>query len=194
MVSTGLEKYIEKEINYDQYLSDTRSVAEGKKAVPQEYLEYYALNLRRMERLDKTVKLSEEQIQRLEDLRENVVFIVISEGWCGDAAQILPVINKIAEASAKIEMKIVYRDGNVELMEQYLTNGSMSIPIVIATEAESGNELFHWGPRPAFGTELLRKYKAGEMAADEFKTELQKQYNKDKGNSIIEEILNKLKI
>ena len=64
--------------------------------------------------------------------------MVISEGWCGDAAQILPVINKMALVSNKIEFRIVLRDENPALMDAFLTNGGKAIPKVIMIDNESG--------------------------------------------------------
>ena len=67
----------------------------------------------------------------MSQLKDNFTLLVLAEGWCGDAAQILPVINKIAEYSSLIDLKVVCRDENPELMDQFLTNGSKSIPKVI---------------------------------------------------------------
>ena len=99
---------------------------------------YSKLNDARMNRLDKTIKLTDEVVSKLENLDHRYIWLVISEGWCGDAAQILPVINKMALASnKKIDLRIVLRDENEELMNQYLTNGGKAIPkvIVICKEA-----------------------------------------------------------
>ena len=46
-----------------------------------------------------------------------------------------------------LELRIVLRDEHPEVMDRYLTNGSRSIPIVIALDEEF-RELGHWGPRP----------------------------------------------
>lgn len=183
----NLLEYITKGVDFETYYQKINDVIHKEENVPN--YEYYELNMQRIKRLQKKVELSDEQISVLKQLDKKVMLLVITEGWCGDAAQIIPVLEKMDNASDNIETKMVYRDQNLELMNQYLTNGSQSIPIVVGAD-ETGEELFRWGPRPAFGTELLKRYKSGEIAKEEFQLSLQKSYNKDKGNSIIEEILN----
>jgi hypothetical protein len=152
---------------------------------------YSKLNDARMNRLDKTVVISEKILSKLENLEERYIWLVISEGWCGDAAQILPVLNKMAVAShKKIDVRIVLRDENEELMNQYLTNGGKSIPKVIVICKEAGIVRADWGPRPQGATELLANYKKEFGILDEkIKTDLQLWYLGDKGISIQEELM-----
>ena len=77
-------------------------------------LHYTKMNVQRMSRVDKTVSLTDELTSTIDHLKENYKFLVITEGWCGDAAQIVPVFNKIATASlGKIDLKFVLRDKNL---------------------------------------------------------------------------------
>lgn len=76
---------------------------------------------------------------------KNPHILVITEDWCGDAMMNNAVLRKIAEA-ADIEARCVYRDKNLELMDQYLTNGARSIPKYIIL-SEQGEVLGSWGPR-----------------------------------------------
>lgn len=72
--------------------------------------------------------------------------IVITEDWCGDAMVNVPILLKLAEAS-NMDVHMVLRDQNLELMDQYLTNGTArSIPIFIFID-KSGAEVAKWGPR-----------------------------------------------
>jgi hypothetical protein len=151
------------------------------------------LNDKRMDRLDKTLKISEETQQSLNQLKHGYTFLVIAEGWCGDAAQILPVLNKITEASIKIDLKILFRDENDALMNQYLTNGSKSIPKIIIVD-NNNNVINSWGPRPSIATRMVLDYKEKNGAIDaEFKKDLQIWYTKDKGNSTQKDIVQLLK-
>lgn len=152
---------------------------------------YSKLNDARMNRLDKTVVISDKILSKLENLEERYIWLVISEGWCGDAAQILPVLNKMAVAShKKIDVRIVLRDENEELMNQYLTNGGKSIPKVIVICKEAGIVRADWGPRPQGATELLANYKKEFGVLDEkIKTDLQLWYLGNKGISIQEELM-----
>jgi len=152
---------------------------------------YSKLNDARMNRLDKTIKLTDEIVEKLENLDHRYIWLVISEGWCGDAAQILPVINKMALASnKKIDLRIVLRDENEELMNQYLTNGGRAIPKVIIICKEAGIVRADWGPRPKGASELLANYKKEFGVLDEkIKTDLQLWYLADKGVSVQQELM-----
>ena len=101
----------------------------------EDLLHYSELNETRLKRLDKTIKVVPEIEQQLSNLSKKYTWLVISEGWCGDAAQILPIINKMAEVSDFINLKIVLRDDNDELMSQFLTNGGKAIPKLIMPQA-----------------------------------------------------------
>lgn len=152
---------------------------------------YSKLNDARMNRLDKTIQLKEEIISRIENLKHRYIWLVISEGWCGDAAQILPIINKMALAShKKIDLRIVLRDENEELMNEYLTNGGRAIPKVIIICKEAGIVRADWGPRPKGASELITNYKKEFGVLDEkIKTDLQLWYLADKGVSVQEELM-----
>ncbi|MCK8142292.1 thioredoxin family protein [Flavobacterium sp. I-SCBP12n] len=152
---------------------------------------YSTLNETRMNRLDKTVQITEQISQKLKSLKGDYIWLVISEGWCGDAAQLLPVVNKMALESGKIELKIVLRDENDDLMKLFLTNNSKSIPIVIVVDKVTGELLGHWGPRPKGAIELIQNYKKEFGVVDETaKTNLQLWYLHDKGVSTQEELIN----
>ncbi|OHT46863.1 thioredoxin family protein [Flavobacterium tructae] len=152
---------------------------------------YSKLNEARMNRLEKTMKVSDEVVSELEKVKHNYIWLVISEGWCGDAAQILPIINKMALAShKKIDLRIVFRDENEPLMNQYLTNGGRAIPKVIVICKETGIARADWGPRPKGAAELLVNYKKEFGVIDEkIKTDLQLWYLADKGLSTQNELM-----
>jgi len=152
-------------------------------------LHYSELNEVRMNRLEKTIKVVDEVKIRLEDLDKKYIWLVLAEGWCGDAAQILPVIHKMAEATYKIELKIALRDDNDSLMQHFLTNGGKAIPKLIILDAETLEVIADWGPRPHGAKQLILDYKTAHGVVDEAaKIELQKWYLYDKGISIQNEI------
>lgn len=145
---------------------------------------YSLLNDRRMKRLDKTIKISEDTITQIQSINEPQTWLVITEGWCGDAAQNLPVINKIADVNKNIDLKLVLRDDNNDLMNLFLTNGGKSIPKLIALDKEN-NVIDTWGPRPSTATKMVVDYKAEHGSLDpQFKQDLQVWYNKDKGADV----------
>ena len=97
----------------------------------EDLIHYTTLNETRMNRLDKTIKITDENSRKLKSLDTEYIWLVISEGWCGDAAQLLPIINKMALQSDNIDLRIVLRDENEELMNFFLTNKSKAISILI---------------------------------------------------------------
>jgi hypothetical protein len=151
---------------------------------------YTALNEARMNRLEKTISLTEEVKTALSNLKRKYVWLVLSEGWCGDAAQLLPIMHKMAEFSENIEMRVVIRDENEDLMNLFLTNGSKAIPKLVILNTETLKVASHWGPRPLGAKNLIIDYKSKHGVVDETaKTELQKWYLKDKGVSTQMEIM-----
>ena len=192
-MKTIIEKSLQNTYTYQEYrdlVSDL--LAEGKSTGPnqsEDLTNYSMLNDRRMKRLDKTIKISEETRQKVQALKETQTWLVLTEGWCGDAAQNLPVLNKIAEINENINMKFVLRDENIELMDLFLTNGGRSIPKLIALD-KNNNVLKTWGPRPSFANKMVTEYKAKNGNLDaQFKQDLQVWYNKDKGKSTQEDFI-----
>ncbi|MFE3848142.1 thioredoxin family protein [Flavobacterium sp. LB3P45] len=152
---------------------------------------YSKLNETRMNRLDKTMKITDENNLQLKSLKGEYIWLVLSEGWCGDAAQILPIIHKMGEESGKIELKVVLRDENEDLMNLFLTKKAKSIPIVIVIDKATGDVIGSWGSRPKGAAELITNYKKEFGAIDETaKNELQLWYLHDKGMSTQEELIN----
>ncbi|MGV1011525.1 MAG: thioredoxin family protein [Flavobacterium sp.] len=159
-----------------------------------DYVNYTKLNESRMHRLDKTLQVVEDVKSFLENLSKEYIWLVIAESWCGDAAQVLPVINKMAEVSDKIDLRIVLRDENEDLMNLFLTDGTKSIPKLIIIDKESVAVVGDFGPRPKPAKQLILDYKAAHGVVDEAaKIELQKWYLADKGVAIQREIVELIK-
>ena len=189
-----IEKSLKTAISYSGYRSLVHNLlTEGKSTGPEQsddLTNYSMLNDRRMKRLDKTIKISEETIQEFQKVKQPQTWLVLTEGWCGDAAQSLPILNKIASDTANIDLKIVLRDENLDLMDLFLTNGGRSIPKLIALDKDN-NVLDLWGPRPTIATKMVVAYKEKNRALDpQFKQDLQVWYNKDKGKSVQEDFVN----
>jgi hypothetical protein len=196
MTNSIIKNSLNKTISYSTYRNLIKDLISTEKSTGIEQsellLNFSILNDKRMDRLDKTLKISDETQNSLDNLNNGFTFLVIAEGWCGDAAQILPIINKVAEASDKIDFKIVLRDDNEDLMNQYLTNGSKSIPKVLILD-EDNHVVDSWGPRPSIAAKMVVDYKALNGSLDEeFKKNLQIWYNKDKGNNTENELLGML--
>ncbi|SKB33174.1 Thiol-disulfide isomerase or thioredoxin [Salegentibacter holothuriorum] len=186
-----IQQSLAKAISYEEYnLLFKKLVAEGTSTgeSTKEKIDFTKLNYSRSKRLDKTIKLSEEQIISFQNLDIKQTWLVITEPWCGDAAQSLPYLNKIAACSNNIDLKIVLRDENPELMDSFLTNGSRSIPKLIIID-ENQEVITHWGPRSKAATKIVVDYiKEHDRVDDQLKTNLQLWYNQNKGEAIIAEM------
>ncbi len=188
-VAQGLQK----SHTYLQYRSIvTKLLASGKVSgneQSQDLVHYTELNEVRMNRLDKKMSITEENIQKLLNIKKHYVWLVLAEGWCGDAAQILPILDKMDSFSKNIDLRIAFRDENEALMNLFLTNGNKAIPKLIVLDKETEDILGSWGPRPKGATNLITSYKQQYGVVDETaKTELQLWYLHDKGISTQNEI------
>lgn len=162
-------------------------------------IHYTQLNVARMNRLDKTTRLLESAKAQLQNIRRPMIWLTLTEAWCGDAAQAIPVLQKMADASELVELRLILRDEHPDIMDAFLTNGGRSIPKVILLDAQSLDVLGTWGPRPAEVQEMVMAAKADlEALADkeakkkryqELTAAAQKWYAKDKTRSIQEEFL-----
>ncbi len=185
--------YLQKAVSYGAYkqLLD-ELLAAGKATGPEqsEALTHYSqLNQQRMHRVEKTMLLLPEVKEQLLRVGQPQLWLVLTEGWCGDASQSLPVMQALATWNPMIRLGVLLRDENLALMDRYLTNGvSRSIPKLIAVDPGTGEELFTWGPRPTALQESFYRMREEGLAYDLIKEELQRWYNKDKTVAIQREL------
>ncbi len=167
--------------------------AAGKTSGPEQkdsLINYTLLNSRRMKRWDKLLVLDDTVVDKVASVETRINWLVLSETWCGDAAPTMPVMNKIAEANPNIELRVLLRDEHLDLMELFLTEGTLSIPKLISFEESTGRVIGDWGPRPTIAAEKAAAYKRdnGSLSA-EFKEDLQRWFNKDKGKDTLADLL-----
>ncbi|MCX8487467.1 MAG: thioredoxin family protein [Crocinitomicaceae bacterium] len=174
---------------YKTFVSDL--VSQGKTSGPEQreaLIHYTELNAKRMKRVEKTTVLTEEVKANLLKLSQPLTWLVISEAWCGDAAQIVPVIGKIAAETEHLDLKIILRDEHLDIMDQYLTNGGRSIPKLICLD-EQHREVFTWGPRPKTIQQVVIDTKSEGITDHGILVErIQNAYNQDRSTSIQQEL------
>ncbi len=191
------QSYAEKGMSYDEYRRLINAfIIVGKSTAKKDsenLLEYSKLNVARMNRIDKTIEIIHDLKEAVEQIDTPQTWLVLTEGWCGDAAQIVPVFDKIAKLNAAINLKFLLHDEHPELMDWYLTNGkSRSIPKLIAVD-ENFEELFNWGPRPKVLQEMFYHLRANAVENNTIKEEMHKWYAMDKTVTTQKEILELLK-
>ena len=184
-------------INYDAYLQlSALLVKEERTSGPNQseaYVYYTKLNFQRMKRLNKTIEVPEHVIALLKEKAVNWTWVILTEPWCGDAAQCVPVIEKLALSASNIQTLYLLRDEHPEVMDAYLTHGGRSIPKLICLD-KTGKELFTWGPRPAVIQEVMNRLKAeGISEIATIVEQIQKAYNEDKQAGIYSEFERLLK-
>ncbi|MTB53116.1 thioredoxin family protein [Lewinella sp. W8] len=182
---------------YRKLLTDL--LAEGKTTGPNQtktYLDAAVQNQSRMNRLDRRSRFTEALEEAMEGLSGNYLMLAITEGWCGDAAQLLPLFNHLAELSRHLDLKLVLRDENQELMDLFLTNGARGIPIIIFLHPETLEVITHWGPRPAPAQQMVMDYKkdpSPDKDYDAFNVALHTWYARDKTATTQAEVVEVLK-
>ena len=150
-------------------------------------LGYARLNQKRMRKWHKIAKLTPEVESAANGIETPMTWLILTEGWCGDAAQCLPFINKIAELSSLVRVKLILRDENLELMDQYLTDGGRGIPKLICLDKDL-IEIGTWGPRPRPMQDLMLENKKTQAKTyDELSEEMHLWYARDRGQTLQKE-------
>jgi hypothetical protein len=115
--------------------------------------------------------------------------LVISEDWCGDAVNTVPVMARMAEALPNVQLRIAKRDGNPGLMDAFLTSGSRSIPLAIVLRPDF-SVAGRWGPRPPELQEfVLSEKKKGERPSSEIYRDVRRWYARDRGETTLRGLL-----
>ena len=183
-----MKNYIEKSMTFAEYIALIEELlAQGKTTGPNQseaMFNYGKMNRQRMKRLDKTVELTALMKEKARSVGQKWTWLIITEGWCGDAAQNIPIIEKIAAENNNIETRYVLRDENLELMDSYLTNNARSIPKLICLDAETLEEIGTWGPRPQAAMDYFYEMRASGMEKLQMMENLQRWYLQDKEHSL----------
>ena len=188
-----IEESLAKGISYTAYRNLVEKLVEEKSttgnSITEALIEFTKLNDKRMKRWDKTLKIPIDLEEKIKSIDTKVTWLVITESWCGDAAHLLPVMSKVAKMNENISFKVVLRDENDELMTQFLTNGSKSIPKLIMLDGVTNDVVSTYGPRPSEATKLVNDFKNQHGSlTPEFKQDLQVWYNQDKGQGTFEDL------
>lgn len=154
----------------------------------EEYLERVQENRDLWHSLYQRAKLPVEQIERAAKLEGEWKLLVLLEDWCGDAFNTIPVVARLAEAVPQLELRVLPRDENLDLMDEHLSpTGGRSIPVVMLLDADYV-ECAWWGSRPAPLQQWIDE-QAGEMAKEERYKQIRTWYARDRGATAVAEIV-----
>ena len=176
--------FVNEGLSYANYRDLIDSLLKSGKTTGEDHsvsmLHYTSLNVQRMNRIEKSVVLSKGLIEAIQKLKKNYLLLVITEGWCGDAAQIVPLFEKMTEVMPKkFDLRFIFRDTHLPLMDQYLTNGGRAIPALLLMDAD-GELICKWGPRPAILQQLLQGWRIETPEHDVWSEKLHLWYARDR--------------
>ena len=176
---------------YRQLIDELQAQGKTTGLQQSEMLTHYThLNVQRMQRLDKTTQVLPELQAAVQHLQQKYVWLILTEGWCGDAAQIVPVLEAVAQASnGHISTAYFLRDENLDLMDRYLTNGSRSIPKLVVLQGDTLTEVAQWGPRPAEAQELFLSLKNSGATHEEYAEKVHAWYARNKTQATQQELV-----
>lgn len=194
MIDRVILNRIEREgISYKDFMEFTQNRIADENFKKSEKFDVTKLNLQRSNRIYRTYTVSDELKNYILKIRSPLTWMVITEEWCGDSAQNLPYIAKIAETNPLIELRLILRDSNLDIMDLYLTDGkSRSIPKLVAFDKE-GKEVFNWGSRPKRAQEKVEEGKRIGLTKNEYLANLHSWYAENKGRDLENEFLEILK-
>ena len=134
----------------------------------------------------------EDQLRRLARIGGAWRLLVLAEDWCGDASNLVPVLARFAADAPELELRILKRDDNPDLMDLYLTGDSRSIPLAIVLDPD-GRPVARWGPRPEeLQEDVLRRRREGGLAKHEIYRLTRRWYARDRGVTTIRELVDRI--
>ena len=182
-----------KTLSYDEYQEFIKELVDkGLTSGPEQsekFTHFTKLNFQRLKRVFRTLHLSEEIVETAKNVQSEMIWVVIVESWCGDVPQNLPFMEAISQISDKINLKIILRDENPEIMDQFLTNGTRSIPKLICFDPNTFEVPGTWGPRPAGASALVKTLLQDPEVTKEMRIEaVQRWYLKNRGEQLQSEL------
>src|SRR5690606_35677739 len=190
---------IQESLTYSQYRTLINNLLAEQKTTGKNHSEamvnYTKMNVRRMERWDKTAVVTSELQEKIAQIDTPQTWLVLTEAWCGDAAQSIPLMVNAASYSPLVDVRFILWDEHPNVMDAYLTNGGRSIPKLIALRNDNHEELFTWGPRPQVLQQQYLAYSEDPkgVSQEDFIESIHLWYAKDKNANIDAEFLTLIK-
>ena len=176
----------------DQLLAENKTTGDNHSEA---MIHYTVMNRHRMRRIEKYTDLRNDAAAALAEIASPQDWLVLTEAWCGDAAQSIPVMHLMAEQCENVRLRLLLRDEHADLMDRFLYKGkSRSIPRLIVMDSGSRTTLGVWGPRPAEAQKLYESaVQEPDFSYQEVAEEIQKWYANDRTEAIQRELTSLLR-
>jgi hypothetical protein len=190
-----LEHYWQQGLSFPAYMQRMQDIIHQQKTLDNppvvDKFQYYILNQQRSQRLLKTYAVPTQLSEQLKKTSPQH-WLIITEYWCGDSAQNLPPLFRMSECSeGRINMRLVFRDTNPQLIDAFATEGAKSIPKVLMLSKDFKLKQI-WGPRPAEAQALVKSLRADPATRDFYADRLHLWYAQNKCHMLEQEIANLL--
>ena len=164
----------------------------GLDSAARRYVYYARYNHERSDRVKQAYEVSATLREGVERINAPQLWMVLTEDWCSDSAYALPLIVAAAAFNGLIDLRILRRDDNLDIMDQYLTGTARSIPKLVAF-SEQGEECFQWGPRPREAQHLRQRLKNEGLSGDEISKKMIEWYDDGGWRQVDDELTEVLK-
>ncbi len=155
------------------------------------FTRYAKKNLKEFRGVYNHAELPDNLVGWVNRLRREIRLLVIGADWCGDVVANIPAVARLSELTPRLQMRILDRDRHEDLMQHFLTNGGMAIPIVIISTADF-REHRSWGPRPA-PCQAIMDEKKGKIPKEEIYPLIRDWYHEDHHRTLYKEITDLIK-
>lgn len=135
----------------------------------------------------RTARVAPESVARARELPGSWNLLALTEDWCGDAVNALPILARLVEQVPNFELRLLGRDANPDLMDSHLTGSARAIPVVIVLD-EQMQEVGWWGPRPTALQHWFMEEGKGMEKGERYK-HIRTWYARDRGRTIVDEVL-----
>ena len=152
-----------------------------------EFIERAEVNQDLWRSLRKRGRVPADVTERLQGLPESRYLLVLLEDWCGDAVNTIPVLAQLADETPPLELRVLRRDENLDLMDAHLSGTARAIPVVIVLD-EQFEELAWWGTRPAELQRWVSSPEAQRLTKEDRYREVRRWYARDHGRTTLAEI------
>ena len=153
----------------------------------QEFLASAQKNAELWAAIYRTATVPEGAVERASRIPGSWHLVALSEDWCGDAVNTLPVLAKFVERTPNLSLTVFGRDANPDLMDSHRTGAARAIPVIIVLDEQLVKHGW-WGPRPKVLQEWFASVGVGLEKTERYK-QIRMWQARDRGRTTVDEVL-----